>query len=116
MSDLALLGAGLERATDRHIRRRRMRQQAVRGTVVSLLLAVSVVLGGAVGRLAPAGGPLPDVPRIVATAFEPPTIAFMVRHIRDEPADPSQRIACYDARSCGRLVVPVENLTPRRKS
>jgi hypothetical protein len=111
--DLAVLGAVLQDATDRAVRRRRLRQHATRCAALSLVLSVSGVLGGAVGRLEPAAGPLPAVPQFVVGAFQPPTTAFMVRHIPDENAESTVPRVCLDALDCRSPIHPsIEPVRP----
>ena len=98
--DLARLGAALGAATGRAVRRRRVRFQAARGVITSLLLAVPVVLGAAPGTLDSSAGPLPRVPSITDPALWPPTFGLMVRHIPDENAASVVRTPCLDARDC----------------
>jgi len=98
--DLLRLGAALELATGRYVRRRRARAHTIRGAVLSTLLAIPLLLGSAPGQLADSSGPLPEVPQIVDTALLPPTIAFMVRHIPDEHVEPTVILPCLDGIDC----------------
>jgi len=101
MSDeLLRLGAQLEAATARAVRRRRARLQTARGLIASLLLAVPVVLGAAPGQLSGSAGPLPAVPRVTDVTRMPPTYGFVERHIPDEIAESRVRMPCLDARDC----------------
>ncbi len=106
MSDeLARIGFALELATTRSVSRRRTRLQALRGAVLSFVLAVPFALAHS-GALDPSAGPLPSVPRLVETALAPPTIAFMVRHIPDESSESQVTLPCLDARDCRVPIVP----------
>ncbi len=98
--DLAVLGAALESAASRAVRRRRVRFHAARGFIVSVALAIPVVLGAAQGSLDPSGGPLPRVPVVTDPALWPPTFDLMVRHIPDENSASVVRPPCLDARDC----------------
>ncbi len=98
--DLLRLGAQLEAATSRAVRRRRARLHTARGAIASLLLAVPVVLGTAPGHLAGGAGPLPAVPRVMDVTRMPPTYGFLERHIPDEISESQVRLPCLDARDC----------------
>ena len=113
--DLVRLGAALELAAGRSIERRRARVHALRGALLSFVLAIPVMLGAAPGELADSGGPLPEVPRIVDTALLPPTVAFMVRHIPDEHAPRTIVLPCLDGLDCRSPVPPSYELIPPGK-
>ena len=80
--DLARLGAHLEAATERALDRRRRRRAWFHGVGASMLAAPLA----AIVMAAPLASST-DVPvkaRPLETALQPPTIAFMVRHIPEE--------------------------------
>ena len=106
--DLARLGAQLEAATEDAMRRRRRRRAWIHGFGASMFAApLAAVMMAA--PLAPSNN-VPVKVRLLETALQPPTFAFMVRHIPDErilarPAGP-----CLAAEDCRTPVLP--SLTP----
>ena len=108
--DLARLGVFLEAAAS-HAVRRRVRRQAIMNSVGAVLLAVPFALAVAAADLSP-GDAFAPPPAVVSLALEPPTNAFMVRHIPDEPLPPQSKAKCLDARDCGAFVKPVPQIGP----
>jgi hypothetical protein len=106
--DLARLGAHLEAATEAALRRRRRRRAWVHGAGASMLAApLAAVLMAA--PLEPSNA-VPTKARPLQTALQPPTFAFMVRHIPDERALSGPAGACLAAEDCRTPVAP--SLTP----
>ena len=97
--DLAMLGLYLEAATGASVRRR-ARRQAMANFIGAVSLAVPFALAVAAADLSPGDGLIPPRPPVVSLDVEPPTNAFMVRHIPDEPLPPPNKEVCLDARDC----------------
>ena len=108
--DLARLGLYLEAAASQAVRRR-ARRQALMNAVGAVVLAVPFALAVAAADLSP-GNAFAPPPAVVSLALEPPTNAFMVRHIPDEPLPPHTKAKCLDARDCGAFVKPVPQIGP----
>jgi hypothetical protein len=90
--DLARLGVYLEAAAAQAVRRR-ARRQAFVNFAGAVVLAVPFALAVAASDLSP-GDAFSPPPAVVSLALEPPTNAFMVRHIPDEPLPPSAKRRC----------------------
>lgn len=97
--DLALLGTYLEVAAGETLRRR-ARRQAMTNFIAAVSVAVPFALAVAAADLSPNDGLLPQPPPVVSLDNEPPTNAFMVRHIPDEPLPPPNKDRCLDAADC----------------
>jgi hypothetical protein len=106
--DLARLGAQLEAATELAVQRRRRRRAWFHGVGASMIAAPLAAL-----MLAAPLAPSTEVPvkaRLLETALQPPTFAFMVRHIPDEKLPAAMRGSCLAAEDCRTPVAP--SLTP----
>jgi hypothetical protein len=57
----------------------------------------------------------PQLPDDLARPSEPPTDAFMVRHIPDEPLPQSAKQECVDAHDCRAFVRPAPHTGPMGK-
>ena len=108
--DLTRLGVYLEAAAS-HAVRRRVRRQAIMNSVGAVVLAVPLALAVAAAELSP-GDAFAPRPAVVSLAWEPPTNAFIVRHIRDEPLPPSAKEKCLDANDCRAPVPPAPQHAP----
>jgi hypothetical protein len=108
--DLARLGLYLEFAAGETLRRRE-RRQARASFAGAVALAVPFALAVAAADLSPGNGLAPP-PSVVSLALEPPTNAFMVRHIPDEPLPPQSRARCLDANDCHAFVKPAPRIGP----
>ena len=106
--DLARLGLYLEVAAGETLRRRQ-RRQAMANFIGAVMLAVPFALAVAAADLVPGRRPLPAAPPAVSLDVQPPTNAFMVRHIPDEPLPPPTKERCLDAQDCR---APVTALPP----
>jgi hypothetical protein len=111
--DLALLGLYLEVAAGESVRRR-ARRQALANFIGAVSVAVPFALAVAAADLSPADGLLPRPP-VISLDAEPPTNAFMVRHIPDEPLPPPKKEVCLDARDCPAPVHPTVTPAPAGK-
>jgi hypothetical protein len=109
--DLAMLGLYLEVAAGESVRRR-ARRQALINFIGAVSLAVPFALAVAASDLSPGDGLLPPRPPVVSLEVEPPTNAFMVRHIPDEPLPPPTKEVCLDARDCESPVQPAIKPAP----
>ena len=87
--DLARLGLYLEVAAGETLRRRQ-RRQAMLNFIGAVTLSVPFALAVAAADLAP-GDAFSPRPAPISLAYAPPTNAFMVRHIPDEPVPPRPR-------------------------
>ena len=96
--DLARLGLYLEAAASEAVRRR-ARRQAFMNFAGAVALAVPLALAVAATDLSP-GDAFAPPPAVVSLALEPPTNAFMVRHIPDEPLPAPAKRRCLDAHDC----------------
>jgi hypothetical protein len=106
--DLARLGADLEAATAAAAARRRRRRAWFHGVGASMLAApLAAVMVAA--PLEPSNA-IPVKARPLQTALQPPTFAFMVRHIPDERVPLAVAGACLAAEDCRTPVAP--SLTP----
>jgi len=108
--DLARLGVYLEAAASEAVRRR-ARRQAFMNFAGAVALAVPFALAVAATDLSPSDAFAPP-PAVVSLALEPPTNAFMVRHIPDEPLPPSAKRLCRDAPACGAFVKRPPHIDP----
>jgi hypothetical protein len=90
--DLARLGVYLEAAAGQAVRRR-ARRQALVNFAGAVVLAVPFALAVAASDLSP-GNAFSPPPAVVSLSLEPPTNAFMVRHIPDEPLPPAAKRRC----------------------
>jgi hypothetical protein len=106
--DLARLGLYLEAAASQAVRRR-ARRQALMNSVGAVVLAVPFALAVAAADLSP-GDAFAPPPSVVSLALEPPTNAFMVRHIPDEPLPPQSQAKCLDASDCRAFVKPAPHI------
>ncbi len=111
--DLARLGVYLEAAAG-HAVRRRARRQALMNFVGAVSLSAPLALAVAAADLSP-GDAFAPPPAVVSLALEPPTNAFMVRHIPDEPLPPSAKEECVDAHDCRAFVRPAPHIEPMGK-
>ena len=111
--DLDRLGVYLEAAAS-HAVRRRARRQALMNAVGAIVLAVPFALAVAAADLSPGDG-FTRPPAVVTLALEPPTNAFMVRHIPDEPLPPPSKEACLDAHDCRAPLPPTLQPAPAGK-
>jgi hypothetical protein len=107
--DLARLGLYLEAAAGQTLRRRQRRQAAL-NFVGAVVLAVPFAIAVAAADLSPGDGLRPPPPATLSLDVQPPTNAFMVRHIPDEPLPAPERPRCLDAHDCRAPVQP--SLTP----
>jgi hypothetical protein len=96
--DLARLGLYLEVAAGETLRRRQ-RRSALANFVGAVTLAVPFALAVAAADIAPSDGFVPR-PAPISLEIQPPTNAFLVRHIPDERLPPSKKERCLDARDC----------------
>ena len=103
--DLARLGLYLEAAAGETLRRRQRRQAAM-NFVGAVVLSVPFAIAVAAADLSPGDGFLPPRPAPISLAFQPPTNAFMVRHIPDEPLPAPAKVQCLDAHDCRAPVHP----------
>ena len=108
--DLARLGVYLEAAAAQAVRRR-ARRQAFVNFAGAVVLAVPFALAVAASDLSP-GDAFRPPPAVVSLALEPPTNAFMVRHIPDEPLPPSAKGKCRDGLDCRAFVKPPPRTDP----
>jgi hypothetical protein len=108
--DLARLGVYLEAAASRAVRRR-ARRQAFMNSLGAVVLAVPFALAVAAADLSP-GDAFAPPPAVVSLALEPPTNAFMVRHIPDEPLPAPPKAKCLDAQDCRAPVPPAPQHAP----
>ena len=108
--DLARLGVFLEAAAS-HAVRRRARRQAIMNSVGAVLLAVPFALAVAAADLSP-GDAFAPPPAVVCLALVPPTNAFRVRHIPNEPLPPQSKTMCLDANDCRAFVKPAPHIGP----
>ncbi|MEA2135769.1 MAG: hypothetical protein QOC68_3678 [Solirubrobacteraceae bacterium] len=106
--DLARLGLYLEAAARQSVRRR-ARRQALMNAVGAVVLAVPFALAVAAADLSP-GNAFPPTPAVVSLALEPPTNAFMVRHIPDEPLPQARNGACLSVQGCRAFVKPAPHI------
>ncbi|MEO8690943.1 MAG: hypothetical protein ABI611_22355 [Solirubrobacteraceae bacterium] len=106
--DLARLGVYLEAATVEAMRRR-ARRQTLMNFVGAVVLAVPFALAVAATDLSP-GDAFAPPPAVISLALEPPTNAFMVRHIPDEPLPPSAKQECRTAHDCRGFVKPAPHI------
>jgi hypothetical protein len=111
--DLARLGVYLEAAAAQAVRRR-ARRQAFVNFAGAVVLAVPFALAVAASDLSP-GDAFRPPPAVVSLALEPPTNAFMVRHIPDEPLPPSAKGQCRDGLDCRTFVKPLPRTDPMGK-
>ena len=112
--DLARLGVYLEVAAGETLRRRQ-RRQAMANFIGAVSLAVPFALAVAAADLSPADGLLPPRPAPISLDVQPPTNAFMVRHIPDEPLPPTKKETCLDAQDCRAPVQPTLQPAPAGK-
>ena len=108
--DLNRLGLYLEVAAGETLRRRQ-RRQAMANFIGAVSLAVPFALAVAASDLAP-GDAFAPPPAQISLAVQPPTNAFMVRHIPDEPLPPPSKDRCLDARDCRTPVSPAVDAPP----
>lgn len=108
--DLDRLGLYLEAAASAAVRRR-ARRQAWMNFAGAVVLAVPFALAVAAADLSPGDGFAPP-PAVVTLALEPPTNAFMVRHIPDEPLPPSGKAGCRATHDCRAFVTPPPQTDP----
>lgn len=111
--DLARLGGYLEAAAAQAVRRR-ARRQAFMNFAGAVVLAVPFALAVAAADLSP-GNAFPPPPAVVSLALEPPTNAFMVRHIPDEPLPPARKGECLSVQGCHAFVRPAPHIDPMGK-
>jgi hypothetical protein len=111
--DLNRLGLYLEVAAGETLRRRQ-RRQAMANFIGAVSLAVPFALAVAASDLAPSDAFAPP-PAQVTLAVQPPTNAFMVRHIPDEPIPPATKDRCLDASDCRAPVSPSRQPAPAGK-
>ena len=111
--DLARLGLYLEVAAGETLRRRQ-RRQAMLNFVGAVTLAVPFALAVAAADLSP-GDAFAPPPAQISLAVQPPTNAFMVRHIPDEPLPTPSKERCLDARDCRAPVPPSLQPAPAGK-
>jgi hypothetical protein len=111
--DLARLGLYLEAAASQAVRRR-ARRTAFMNFAGAVTLAVPFALAVAATDLSP-GDAFTPPPAVVSLALEPPTNAFMVRHIPDEPLPPSAKEECNDTQDCQTFVKPPPHIDPLGK-
>jgi hypothetical protein len=107
--DLDRLGVYLEAAASAAVRRRE-RRQAWMNIAGAVVLAVPFALAVAAADLSPGDGFAPP-PAVVTLALEPPTNAFMVRHIPDEPLPPGTS-GCRATHDCRAFVKPAPHTDP----
>jgi hypothetical protein len=108
--DLARLGVYLEAAASQAVGRR-ARRRALTNSLGVVLLAVPFALAVAAADLSP-GDAFAPPPAAVSFPSEPPTNAFMVRHIPGEPLPPRSKAKCLDANECRALVAPAPHIGP----
>jgi hypothetical protein len=82
--------------------------------VAAVTVAVPFALAVAAADLAP-GDAFAPPPAQISLAVQPPTNAFMVRHIPDEPLPPPSKERCLDARDCRTPVSPTPEPAPAGK-
>ena len=111
--DLDRLGLYLEVAAGETLRRRERRQQMM-NFVAAVTLAVPFALAVAAADLAP-GDAFAPPPAQISLAVQPPTNAFLVRHIPDEPLPPPSKDRCLDALDCRTPASPVDKPAPPGK-
>ena len=111
--DLARLGLYLEVAAGETLRRRQ-RRQAMLNFVAAVSLAVPVALAVAAADLSP-GDAFAPPPAVVSLEIQPPTNAFMVRHIPDESLPAPTKETCLDAQDCRAPVKPLLQPAPAGK-
>ena len=103
--DLQRLGLYLEVAAG-EILRRRQRRQLMANFIGAVMLAVPFALAVAAADLSPRDSLFPQRPPRLSLDVQPPTNAFMVRHIADEPLPPPTKERCLDAQVCRAPVQP----------
>ena len=111
--DLDRLGLYLEVATGESLRRRQ-RRMAMLNFIAAVTLSVPFALAVAAADLSP-GDAIDPPPAVVSLEIEPPTNAFMVRHIPDEPLPIPSKEACLDAHDCRAPVKPTIDPPPPGK-
>ena len=111
--DLARLGLYLEAAAGETLRRRQ-RRQAMLNFVAAVSLAVPFALAVAAADLSP-GDAFAPPPAVVSLEIQPPTNAFMVRHIPDESLPAPTKESCLDAQDCRAPVQPSLQPAPAGK-
>jgi hypothetical protein len=111
--DLNRLGLYLEAAAGETLRRRQ-RRQAWANFIGAVTLSVPFALAVAASDLAP-GDAFAPPPAQISLAVQPPTNAFMVRHIPDEPIPPASKDRCLDALDCRSPVPPTVEPAPAGK-
>jgi hypothetical protein len=111
--DLNRLGLYLEVAAGETLRRRQ-RRAAMVNFVAAVTVAAPFALAVAASDLAP-GDAFAPPPAEISLSIQPPTNAFMVRHIPDEPLPPPSKERCLDARDCRAPVSPAINPAPAGK-
>ena len=109
--DLARLGAYLEVAAGEPLRRRQ-RRQAMANFIGAVMLAVPFALAVAAADLSPGDSLFPHPPPPRSLDVQPPTNAFMVRHIPDEPLPPPTKERCLDAQDCRAPIKPTLQPAP----
>jgi hypothetical protein len=112
--DLARLGLYLEVAAGETLRRRQ-RRQALLNAVGAIILATPFALAFAAADLSPSDLVSRPQPAVVTLAAEPPTNAFMVRHIPDEPLPIPTKEPCLDAHDCRAPLQPSLQPAPAGK-
>ena len=108
--DLARLGVYLEVAAAETVRRR-ARRAALMNFLGVVALAVPFALAVAAADLSPSDAFAP-APAPIELAVQPPTNAFMVRHIPDEPLPARAPQQCLDAHDCRAPVRPSPSPAP----
>lgn len=103
--DLQRLGLYLEVAAGETLRRRQ-RRQLMANFIGAVMLAVPFALAVAAADLSPRDSLFPQRPPRLSLDVQPPTNAFMVRHIADEPLPPPTKERCLDAQVCRAPVQP----------
>ena len=111
--DLDRLGLYLEAAAGATLRRRQ-RRQAMANFIGAVSLAVPFALAVAASDLAP-GDAFAPPPAQITLAVQPPTNAFMVRHIPDETIPPPDKERCLDALDCRAPITPTVEPAPPGK-
>jgi hypothetical protein len=112
--DLARLGLYLEVAAGETLRRRQ-RRQAMANFIGAVAMAVPFALAVAAADLSSSDGLFPPRPTPISLDIQPPTNAFMVRHIPDEPLPPATKERCLDAQDCRAPVQPSLQPAPAGK-
>lgn len=96
--ELATLGARLEAAADRTLRRRRALRRSLVNGLLAVVVGAPLALGAAAVDLAPSDGPVAR--QAAANALPEPSYAYVIQHVPDLSFAASAGRACVADQDC----------------